>query len=65
MKVKEKLNGNEQVEVQKRQQNGTIKKKKKRDNFEVKIPRIIVRNLGFKVGVQSSIDFYLIFCLSC
>ena len=32
--------------------NGTIekKKKKKKDNFEVRIPRIIVRNLDFKVN---------------
>ena len=32
-------------------QNGSIKKTKKKakDNFEVRIPRIIVRNLNFKV----------------
>lgn len=33
------------------QKNGTIeKKKKKKENFEVRIPRIIVRNLDFKVS---------------
>ncbi len=32
--------------------NGTIekKKKKKKENFEVRVPRIIVRNLSFKVN---------------
>lgn len=50
MKVKEKdLNSTEKSSdgVQK---NGKIeKKKKKKENFEVRIPRIIVRNLNFKV----------------
>ncbi|CAF4302285.1 unnamed protein product [Rotaria magnacalcarata] len=30
--------------------NGGIEKKKKKEDFEVRIPRIIVRNLNFKVN---------------
>ena len=32
--------------------NGSIQKKKKKTNFEVRVPRIIVRNLDFKVTEQ-------------
>ncbi len=53
MKVKEK-NSNSTDELPKQvKTNGTIekkKKKKKKENFEVRIPRIIVRNLDFKVN---------------
>ncbi len=53
MKTKEE-NSNSTEKLSKQvKNNGTIEKKKKKqkkDNFEVHIPRIIVRNLDFKVN---------------
>ena len=39
--------------------NGSVQKKKKKTNFEVRIPRIIVRNLDFKVTKQKISFLYL------
>lgn len=46
--------------------NGAIekKKKKKKENFEVRVPRIIVRNLNFKVNELLSFYFRSSFKLS-
>jgi hypothetical protein len=54
MKIKEK-NSNSTDELPKQvKTDGTIEKKKKKknkkENFEVHVPRIIVRNLNFKVN---------------
>jgi hypothetical protein len=53
MKIKEE-NSNSTEKLSKQvKNNGSIEKKKKKqkkDNFEVRIPRIIVRNLNFKVN---------------
>jgi hypothetical protein len=51
MKIKEKNSNSTEKLPKEVNKNGKIeKKKKKKDNFEVRIPRIIVRNLNFKVN---------------
>lgn len=50
MKVKEKKEKLTEKSPKPVKNNGTAIKKKKKENFEVRIPRIIVRNLSFKVG---------------
>jgi hypothetical protein len=51
MKIKEKDSNSTEKLPKGVNKNGTIeKKKKKKDNFEVHVPRIIVRNLNFKVN---------------
>ena len=53
MKVKTKDSKSVEKSLKHVKKNGTIEKKKKKkkkiDNFEVHIPRVIVRNLNFKV----------------
>jgi hypothetical protein len=53
MKTKEENSNSTEKLPKQVKNNGTIEKKKKKqkkDNFEVHIPRIIVRNLDFKVN---------------
>ena len=52
MKIKEKDLHSSDQSPKRVTKNETIekKKKKKKENFEVRIPRIIVRNLNFKVS---------------
>jgi predicted HicB family RNase H-like nuclease len=50
MKIKEEASNSTEQSVKPVKKNGIAKKKKKSGNFEVRIPRIIVRNLGFKVS---------------
>jgi hypothetical protein len=53
MKTKEENSNSTEKLPKQVKSNGTIEKKKKKqkkDNFEVHIPRIIVRNLDFKVN---------------
>ncbi len=53
MKIKEKDSNSTEKLPKQVKKNGTIekkKKKKKKENFEVHVPRIIVRNLNFKVS---------------
>jgi hypothetical protein len=53
MKIKEKDLSSTEKLTKRVKKNETIekkKKKKKKDKFEVHIPRIIIRNLNFKVN---------------
>ena len=52
MKIKETNSDLTEKSPAKVKSNGTIEKKnkKKKENFEVRVPRIIVRNLNFKVN---------------
>ncbi|CAF1164202.1 unnamed protein product [Rotaria sp. Silwood1] len=50
MKKKENDSKTSDKSLKQIKKNGKIEKKKKKDNFEVHIPRIIVRNLSFKVN---------------
>ena len=54
MKIKDKKSDSTEKSAPLVKSNGSIEKKKqkpkkKKDNFEVRVPRIIVRNLNFKV----------------
>ncbi|CAF4567818.1 unnamed protein product [Rotaria sp. Silwood2] len=50
MKSKEKDSKSPDKSLKPIKKNGKVEKKKKKENFEVHIPRIIVRNLNFKVN---------------
>ena len=50
MKIKEKNIESTEGSIKTEKKNGITKKKgKKKENFEVRIPRLIIRNLDFKV----------------
>jgi len=64
MKIKEKDSNSTEKLPQGVKKNGTIeKKKKKKDNFEVHVPRIIVRNLNFKVNKTFQLQKFKIFII--
>ena len=52
MKIKDEDSKAAKAEKKPATKNGSIQKKKKKTNFEVRVPRIIVRNLDFKVMKQ-------------